>query len=605
MTRPASCRALRVATCLLGFGTATGCQPPADSTGAVEGHLRIFFADDLDRGVSWMEQAVETADGRTIVLDSVDPIDLEAGTKVRVSGAWIDASHMKVSAATPTCELRAGSDIGLEQRGLVPTTPPAPRKVGVILFNFTADRSEPQTPDQIRDKVFRGPKSAKAHILENSFGWVTLAGAVSPEGDVFGWYTIANNNASCDHLTWGNAALAKARDAGVDTSVYDHILFIFSKTAACFWGGYGEFGGGTAGPNGVTYGRLAFVNGNGVRDCNCGTGEEGIVSHELGHNFRMSHSSSYACRNSVGQGVSLGGDCTTSDYGNGFDVMGNGGLKHSTGYGKGRAGWIGSANMRTVRKAGTYTIQPIEKAIACGTQTLRIARTGTGANTQYYYVDFRQPIGFDNYDPGSPAVTGVLIYLALGHEAAYQASLLIDTRPETPTFADAPLGVGLTYKDPNGVVNITNVSTSGGMATVTIEFPRGDTGTNTGGCPSGEPIPTPDPDGGIPGDASGADAGSSPETVDGAYDANPDVAGGGAGGQGGSAGIGGGGGSGGIGGSGGSAARDGGAPPANGNTVTSGGCGCRAPAPHEAPHLPLVLGAMGAISLCRARAKSR
>ena len=97
--------------------------------------------------------------------------------------------------------------------------------------------------------------------------------------------------------------------------------------------------------------------------------------------------------------------CTTSEYGSRFDVMGSGGHRHSLAYNKGRAGVIGKPNVITVRQGGTYAIQPLSRAVACGTQAIRIQR---GTANEYYYVDYRTRTGVDmGYSATSSAVNGV------------------------------------------------------------------------------------------------------------------------------------------------------------------------------------------------------
>ncbi len=485
-----------------------GCDPAPEGAATVEGQLEILIADDFDRGESWMEYQLELADGRVVNLDSAVPIDVESGSTVRVNGDWMDGTRLLSRAvrtlALPGESLEQGEDIAGVQRGLIATTP-MPRRTAAVLINFTNASLAATAPQTIRDKTFALPTSAKAFFKESSFGIIDVVGKTNPAGDVLGPYTVPTSSSMCATGAWASEALMKAQEAGVDTAGYDHFIFFFPKISSCRWSGLGSTGGGTMGPNNVRYGRNTWINGDGTS----------VISHELGHNFRISHAATNSCT-SNGTRVTLSTTCTPSEYGSTFDVMGRGGLKHSGAYGKGRAGWIGTTNTLTVRKSGTYTILPIEKGLDCGTQTVRIPRVGAGGSTEYYYLDFRQPFGFDNYPATSPAINGVLIYLAPGHEAIYRNTLQLDMTPGTTAFTDAPLAVGATFADPDGKVTIKTLSAGPSGAVVEVKFPGGDMGENAGGCtgmagPDGGVMP-PDAGGGSdPTDGGAADRMATPD----------------------------------------------------------------------------------------------
>ena len=150
-----------------------------------------------------------------------------------------------------------------------------PRKVAVIMFNFTGLATTPWTADGARAAVFTGGGSVNAFEQEQSFGAIELAGKVRADGDVFGWYTISAGTSVCDPDTWMVAANAAASTVGVDLAGYQHRIYLFPNVAACGWAGAADM----PGSDSVINGTLS------VR----------VIAHELGHNLGAHHASTISC----------------------------------------------------------------------------------------------------------------------------------------------------------------------------------------------------------------------------------------------------------------------------------------------------------------------
>lgn len=320
---------------------------------------------------------------------------------------------------------------------------PSPRKVAVILANFTNNTAQPITVDAARQLVFGGTQSSNAYFKEISFGIRSLVGKVAATGDVFGWYTIAASNTPCNYSSWGTAARAAAQAAGVDLTGYDHVIHYFPSTSSCGWAGVGQVPG-----------RYTWINGS----------TSSVIAHELGHNFGSHHSSSLSCTTN-GTRVTLGTTCTLSEYGNPFDVMGRG-YRHTTVFNKGRMGFLEPENTRTVTADGTFTVAPLEQK-STGVQALRIPIDASRA----YYVEFRQPFGFDNFTSTSAVVNGVLINRAPIAYSTVARPELLDMVPSTTSFNDAALGVGKTFTDPVSGLRVTLNSIASTGASVTVDVP--------------------------------------------------------------------------------------------------------------------------------------
>ncbi|OGX30758.1 MAG: hypothetical protein A2787_00180 [Omnitrophica WOR_2 bacterium RIFCSPHIGHO2_01_FULL_48_9] len=311
---------------------------------------------------------------------------------------------------------------------------PQSRRVAVVLFNFQNDNSQPYTADYARNMVFG---TISSYYNEISYGKLSL------EGDVFGWYTIPYPSTSCQYTGWANAADAKVAESGTSLAGYDNVIYVFPRTTACGWTGLGQVGGKRLWDNG----RLTL----------------GIVGHEFGHNLGIDHSNTLRCYNN-GVTVSMSGDCKEVGYTDPYDIMGSGTFStnyaaHMSMFHKGAMGWLEASNTKTVTASGTYTIEANEVQTA-GVQSLRIPITDGKYAGKYYYIEFRQPYGFDDYFRfrDTPASKGVSIRIAPDY-ARFTQTFMIDTTPETLSFEDAPLLVGRTFSD--GKISITPLAING------------------------------------------------------------------------------------------------------------------------------------------------
>ena len=334
------------------------------------------------------------------------------------------------------------------------------KKLAVILINWQNDTRTSFTIDSARATVFTNSNSARAYYRENSFGKMDLIGKNNVDGDVYGYVTIPYDNVSCSSMyrTWSTAADTKLRDSGVDLTGYDMKMYIFPYLSSCGWSGLGNLGGSPA---------SSWINSTAV----------GTIIHEIGHNLGAHHASSWSCsENGARVSISADSNCTLGEYGDMYSVMGKSGfLRHLSNYNKGMTvyslNWLDSINTRTLNRnsGGTYTLAPIESP-STGIQSLRIPRTigSDGKALDYYYVEFRQPIGFDA-TISSYAKNGLIIRIGPEYNSI-QKSKLIDTTPGTTVFDDAPLAVGSTFTDSSKAISITNVAVAAAGATVNVSF---------------------------------------------------------------------------------------------------------------------------------------
>lgn len=194
--------------------------------------------------------------------------------------------------------------------------PPGPgaivKRIAVVLIKFEDDDAEPWGVEDVRQALFTDAEyAASSWYCEVSFGKAIL------QGDFYE-VTIPYPFTSCpEDVTPEIDALVA--DQGVDLSGYNNIMY-FSNSSGCP-GDRGQVG---ADPgrtwDGFSVGSLPTA-----------------IVHELGHNYGLAHANGYSCTQG-GQQVPVGDTCTSMEYADPFDAMGNGGIGHFNAYNKARLG---------------------------------------------------------------------------------------------------------------------------------------------------------------------------------------------------------------------------------------------------------------------------
>lgn len=369
---------------------------------------------------------------------AADPPALGSGSRVRVKGVRVGEALALDSGTTSVRTLTAA----------LPNTFAEQRTI-VILVNFQDNPIEPFTVSDAWGVAFN---TTSNFVLENSYQQTWLS------GEVYGWYTIPLDSTVCDQLKLAAYAKSAATAAGVDLSVYARYVYAFPQNA-CGWWGAATVGGSPS---------QAWINGR---------LELAVLGHELGHNLGLEHSHSLVCN-----GTTIGPDCTTLDYGDGIDIMGWSASAHFNAFQKERLGWLNhgvSPPITTVQTDGTYVVEPYEPGGA-NPKALKILKSTdpTWGFSDWYYVEFRQAIGFDRTIASSTSsmdsgniLTGVVIHMGSEGNGG-NTNALLDMTPETYHLytRDPALVVGRSFSDPEAGVTITTLWTDGRSAGVSVAF---------------------------------------------------------------------------------------------------------------------------------------
>lgn len=352
------------------------------------------------------------------------------------------------------------------------TAPPPPEltrgeiRTAVVLVNFS-------------DKPTEQPASAAfAHSLVfgsvSDFFWESSYQTTFLSGNTFGWFTIPVPSTSCVRDTIAAEADRAATAAGANIASYDRVIYMFPNNTGCSWSGVT----GTS-PTGQ---RQVFVNNN---------FNVYVVAHELGHTFGLLHSEGFDCDTGT-----LEANCVVRDHGDVADGMG---LRqaHFNAFQKEQLGWLnygGTPAITTATTSGRYTLAPFETM--SGTKALKVLKSvdATTGDKTWYYIEYRQPIGFDTGLGTSGNLTkGVIVRSGLLDSTGWPTNLLLDMTPNsdnsttTSDLRDGALAIGARYTDAAAGVSITLVSADANGAVVDVAI-SGQSGGGGGGTPAPAPL---------------------------------------------------------------------------------------------------------------------
>jgi len=478
-----------------------GCAPSSPDTdkldiGAVDGdphaltgEFVTYIADKRDGTTEWWH-AVRTSDGREVRLD-FDTASLAAtGTQVRVHGDMVGANmHVATMEELPAVQIAAEG----EPTTYALTSPDSYALVLVDLgmgVDLTAAQALPYLTGQPAPD-----KSFAAYYNEVSYGKYQVTGSV------IGPYPFSMT--TCD-----TTGMYKAIEPMI-TGTYNHLIYYFTETSLCDFGGLGEEG------SALKPAKRTWMNGS----LSCV-----VLMQEPGHNLGLMHANTIKCgTNSFSTTPAT--SCTITEYGSSMSTMG-GGCKQFNAYERWYMSWLSGCNGVKVPANGTFNLLPLESNCSGGSgiQVLQVPfpatltvsdpqSTSTAVNLNNYYVELRTAGGtFDAYATRTPTsgvvftAPTVFVYTsdnvhvpttttgrggtATTNQTNSVWTELLNMNPSANAFAGLTTA-GQSFVDPAGGPTITLTSISATGASVTVSYPNGGTGSPT--CIDGTALTAPGP----------------------------------------------------------------------------------------------------------------
>jgi hypothetical protein len=428
-----------------------GAARPA-ATRRVEGQLALAHADDFVTGKSQYLYEVHGDDASVTRLElAVRPEALQPGMRVAASGntdaatGELDPSRIEVLALP--AEAPGSADVSSGTVDKVDTKAAATHSVLVILMKFSNTASDPIAVSSVQSVMTTASTSVANFYREASYGQHLLNPTVTSR-----WLTATMVAPStCNYSAIGTAADAAATAAGYNLASYQFRVYIFPRVASCGWSGLAYIGS----P------KKAWINGGGAAVTS-------VIAHEMGHNFGLLHAASVDCGTRA-----VGGSCTASEYGDPFNTMGNQRAAHFDAAQKSLLGWIPASSVAThASGTATYVLGPIEN----GAQSLYAVKI-PAATKRTYWLEYRQPIGFDAFLGSYPnngaqiRVASPFETLCAGCNSYSDDTELLDMTTGTSTFTDSALVVGKSYTDPDYGFTVSVLSATPGALTVQVSAP--------------------------------------------------------------------------------------------------------------------------------------
>lgn len=456
----------------------------------VIGSMMVVHEDNFEAKKGRYIYSVQKDNNQLEILHFIEePTNLVTGIPVSVKGVSLKSQMALAGSQDLTISTR-----GRGAQALNPVPPRGNQKTAVLRVHFGSE-APPLSMGELRSLLFGSTNSLRSYYEENSFSLMSFTGEII---DV----TISGTHQSCDWFQddgvlgddrWDWTVLAEqaARAQGFPLESYPRVIYIFPTINSCEREGMGSIGGTPI----FNYPSLTWLP---SRTWVWGKHHLlGIYLHEMGHNLTLDHANVLLCGS---ESIASYDRCQDLEYGDpwsimGFDIFDNAKLFHLNGASKALLGWI--SPVRAVSTSGIYTLNgPIEEfksGSESGNQAIRIAKADT---KEYYYLSFRQQIGWDANIP-QPLTEGASIHIFnegipvwLGAEYTKAKTKLIDTTPGSPgNLHDAALSDGWHFYDPINKILIRQLKHDAKSVTVEVKFNVAEAPPQ----PTPRPSPTPTP----------------------------------------------------------------------------------------------------------------
>ena len=402
----------------------------------IEGKLQITHADFFEQGTSKTKYTVGTTQNQRIQIHGAENSTrlTVSGIQLKTTGYRLDDDFIFDTKSQTALEIFSSPSIPADASGV--------QKTVVLMATITSnyDESKDDYYKELTRSIVFG--KMKDFYRENSYGKLS-----DITGDIFPQTGRYKTVGDCSIPLFEIApALIEAADPVVDFNQYDHLIIVLAPESRC--GAWGTIGKATILTDvGEFNMSISLIPGAGIDS----------VFHEFGHGLGLAHANSFFCTKKV---ISPYDACSFKEYGDFLSIMGSRRFAHHTAPHKERLGWLDDSNTQTIIQDGAYTVQPTATSQE-GIKALKVPR-----GSDYLYIEYRQPIGFDTVlAPTNPSeLKGAILHLG---QPGRTDSLLLDGTPLSPNII---LGIGDSFADYLTGTTITTSQASEEVLTVDIRL---------------------------------------------------------------------------------------------------------------------------------------
>ncbi len=312
----------------------------------------------------------------------------------------------------------------------------SPKNVFFLSVDFSDAPAEGPAPAQLASRL---NGSVAASLSEMSYAKTTLNATVAPQ-------VLRMAKPSTDYLPASSGTLRDDALAAYKAIHGENSLDGFDIVGVHFPSIGMQSGG-------VVYAGLASLGGS--RQYLQGNIGDGTIIHEFGHNYGLLHASFWQTSDG-----SVAGAGSNVEYGDPFDIMGNGDPPwgHFHMRGKQRLNWLAEPNWSDTAAtgSGTFRLYRFDHPQTTGAlRALRIPKAS--APSESYWLGYRAGVPDNEYLQNG----AYLLWERPGGDREW----LLDATPNSPAGReDSAIGIGRTYSDPAAGIHITPLSKGGSGA---------------------------------------------------------------------------------------------------------------------------------------------